>query len=148
MGSDLCGRPGLNGHTTRIASGPQSPAPYEWRKRDRFDFVPGRPADDTPPSITSISDEAVDKTRAWTGLYVVIGGDVAIAVAVAIALIKFAGTAGNASTAVLASVLSSAFAAIATMTTAYFGIRASSNTAQRSIKHHADAPGSRPAGGG
>jgi hypothetical protein len=44
---------------------------------------------------------------------------------------------------VLASVLSSAFAAIATMTTAYFGIRASSNTAQRSIKHHADAPGNR-----
>lgn len=105
--------------------------------------VPGGPADDTPAPITSISDEAVDRTRAWTGLYVVIGGDVAIAVAVAIALIKFAGTAGNASTAVLASVLSSAFAAIATMTTAYFGIRASSNTAQRSIKHHADAPGNR-----
>ena len=57
--------------------------------------VPGGSADDTPAPITGISDEAVDKTRAWTGLYVVIGGDVAIAVAVAIALIKFAGTAGQ-----------------------------------------------------
>lgn len=106
--------------------------------------VPGKPATGTSAPITSISEEAVDKTRAWTGLCVVIGGDVAIAVAVAIALTKFAGTAGNASTAVLASILSSAFAAIATMTTAYFGIRASSNTAQRSIKHHADVAVNRP----
>jgi hypothetical protein len=94
---------------------------------------------DASTPATAISDNAVDKTRAWTGLCVVVGGDVAITVAVAIALIKFAGTSGNASTAVLASLLSTAFAAIATMTTAYFGIRASSNTAQRSIKHHTDA---------
>jgi hypothetical protein len=36
--------------------------------------------------------------------------------------------------------LSSAFAAIGTMTTAYFGIRASSNTAERSVKHAAGTP--------
>jgi hypothetical protein len=100
----------------------------------------GRPQENTPPPIASISEEAVDKTRAWTGLFVVVGGDVAIAVAVVFALFKFAGTNGNASTAVLASILSSAFAAIGTMTTAYFGIRASSNTAQRSIKHNTDSP--------
>ena len=82
-----------------------------------------------------LSEEDVDKTRAWTGLFVVVGGDVAIVVAVVIALFKFAGTTSSASNAVLASVVSSAFAAIGTMTTAYFGIRASSNTAQRSIKH-------------
>ena len=99
----------------------------------------GRPQEDAPTPIASISEEAVDKTRAWTGLFVVVGGDVAIAVAVVFALVKFAGTTGNAATAVLASILSSAFAAIGTMTTAYFGIRASSNTAQRSIKHHTDA---------
>jgi hypothetical protein len=102
-------------------------------------IAPGRPQESTPTPSTGISEEAVDKTRAWTGLFVVVGGDVAIAVAVVFALSKFAGTTGNAATAVLASILSSAFAAIGTMTTAYFGIRASSNTAQRSIKHHADA---------
>jgi hypothetical protein len=100
---------------------------------------PGRPPESTRAPIADISEEAVDKTRAWTGLFVVVGGDVAIAVAVVFALSKFAGTTGNAATAVLASILSSAFAAIGTMTTAYFGIRAISNTAQRSIKHHTDA---------
>jgi hypothetical protein len=99
--------------------------------------VSDEPVKSAPTPATAISDNAVDNTRAWTGLCVVVGGDVAITVAVAIALIKFAGTSGNSSTAVLASILSTAFAAIATMTTAYFGIRASSNTAQRSIKHHA-----------
>ncbi len=92
----------------------------------------GEPEQPQPPGP---SEEAVDKTRAWTGLFVVVGGDVAIVVAVVIALFKFAGTTASANSAVLASILSSAFAAIATMTTAYFGIRASSNTAQRSIKH-------------
>jgi hypothetical protein len=99
----------------------------------------GRPPESTPTQVAGISEEAVDKTRAWTGLFVVVGGDIAIAVAVVFALIKFAGTTGNAATAVLASILSSAFAAIGTMTTAYFGIRAVSNTAQRSVKYSADA---------
>ena len=82
-----------------------------------------------------ITDEDVDKTRAWTGLFVIVGGDVAIVVAVVIALVKFANATVSGNNAVLASLLSSAFAAVATMTTAYFGIRATSNTAQRSIKH-------------
>jgi hypothetical protein len=46
----------------------------------------------------------VDKTRVWTGLYVVVGGDVAIAVAALVALLKFADTTANASSAVLASI--------------------------------------------
>ena len=87
--------------------------------------------DGNPPQAGGPSEEAVDRTRAWTGLWVVAGGDAAIAVAAVIALFKF----GSVSSAVLASVLSSAFAAISTMTTAYFGIRESSNMAQRSIKH-------------
>jgi hypothetical protein len=84
-----------------------------------------------PAQVSGPSEEAVDKTRAWTGLWVVAGGDVAIAAAAGIALFKFS----SANSGVLASILSSAFAAISTMTTAYFGIRESSNTAQRSIKH-------------
>ena len=110
--------------------------------------VSDEPGKNTPVPAAAISENAVDKTRAWTGLCVVVGGDVAITVAVAIALIKSAGSASNASTAVLASILSSAFAAIGTMTTAYFGIRASSNTAQRSIKHHADAAANRSGNSG
>lgn len=104
------------------------------------------PPPGTPPPVAGISEEAVDKTRAWTGLFVVVGGDVAIAVAVVFALSKFVGSTSNANSAVLASIMSTAFAAISTMTTAYFGIRASSNTAQRSIKHHADAAVNRPPG--
>jgi hypothetical protein len=92
-------------------------------------------ADTTKPTKLPITDEDVDKTRAWTGLFVVVGGDVAIVVAVVIALVRFANARVSGNNAVLASLLSSAFAAVATMTTAYFGIRATSNTAQRSIKH-------------
>ena len=97
----------------------------------------GTPPPDTPPPDGGLSEEDVDRTRAWTGLCVVVGGDIAIAVAVIFALSKFVGSTGGSNSAVLASIMTSAFAAISTMTTAYFGIRASSNTAQRSIKHHA-----------
>ena len=106
----------------------------------------GTPPAVTPPPVVGMSEEEVDKTRAWTGLYVVVGGDIAIAVAVIFALSKFVGSAGSSNSAVLASIMTSAFAAISTMTTAYFGIRASSNTAQRSIKHHADTAANRTVG--
>lgn len=86
-----------------------------------------------PKRVTS--EEDVDRTRAWTGVMVVVGGDLAIVVAVVVALVHFASAKASPNSALLASVLSSAFAAIGTMTTAYFGIRESSNTAQRSIKH-------------
>jgi hypothetical protein len=102
------------------------------------DNEPGGNSSPTP----SLSDEDVDRTRAWTGLFVVVGGDVAIAVAAIVALIKFAGSTANANNAVIASILSSAFAAIGTMTTAYFGIRESANTAQRSVKHQPELPNS------
>jgi hypothetical protein len=87
------------------------------------------------PTKPPLSEEQVDRTRDWTGLMVVVGGDVAIVVAAAIALVKFAGSTANTNNAVIASILASAFAAIGTMTTAYFGIRESGNTAQRSVKH-------------
>ncbi len=69
----------------------------------------------------------VQRTRAWTGLWVVVIGDVAIALAAILGVVK---ASGNANT---VSVLSSAFTAIGTMTTAYFGIRASSNTAESAV---------------
>jgi hypothetical protein len=99
----------------------------------------GNKPDGSGNSKPSLSEEDVDKARAWTGLFVVVGGDVAIAVAAVFALVKFAGSA-NANNAVIASVLSSAFAAIGTMTTAYFGIKESASTAQRSVKHQNPPP--------
>jgi hypothetical protein len=76
------------------------------------------------------SDAQVQRTRAWTGLIVVIGGDVAIAVAaiLGIALMSKAGSEP------LVAILTSAFTAISSMTSAYFGIRAASNTAQSSVQ--------------
>lgn len=73
------------------------------------------------------SDNTVQRTRAWTGMWVVIGGDVAIAAAAGFGVWK---TAGSANTAPMIAILTSAFTAISTMTTAYFGIKTMSNTAQ------------------
>jgi hypothetical protein len=73
------------------------------------------------------SDNAVQRTRAWTGLWVVVGGDVAIALAAVLGIWK---TSGSASSSPMVAILTSAFTAIGTMTTAYFGIKTMSNTAQ------------------
>ena len=94
-----------------------------------------RQDNEKPVQAADISEEAVDKIRAWTGLYVVVGGDIAIATAAIVALLTFTSSCVSSNGSVLASILSSAFTAIGTMTTAYFGIRSSSNTAQKSIKH-------------
>jgi hypothetical protein len=93
---------------------------------------------------TARTDEDVQHTRAWTGLYVVVLGDAAIAVAaiVAVVLISHHSAApaasgqtqsGGIDTSSIVSILSAGFTAIGTMTTAYFGIRAASNTAQTSM---------------
>jgi hypothetical protein len=76
------------------------------------------------------TDTAVQKTRAWTGLWVVVFGDVAIAAIATFGVIK---AGGGANITQLIAILSSAFTAIGTMTTAYFGIRAASNTAQSAV---------------
>jgi len=77
------------------------------------------------------SATAVQKTRALTGLGVVVFGDVAIAIAAIFGVVK-AGTGADATQVV--SILTSAFTAIGTMTAAYFGIRAASNTAQSAVE--------------
>jgi hypothetical protein len=101
----------------------------------------------TPPA-TPRTDNDVQFTRSWTGLWVVVAGDAVIALAaiVAVVLISRHSSAmpavirpgGSASsgldTSAMVSILSSAFTAIGTMTTAYFGIRAATNTAQSHMK--------------
>jgi hypothetical protein len=57
-------------------------------------------------------------------MWVVLGGDVVIASGAGVAMWKVTGTAN------VIAILSSAFTAVSTMTTAYFGIRTMSNTAQ------------------
>jgi hypothetical protein len=76
------------------------------------------------------SDPGVERTRAITGLAAVVAGDVAIALA-AILGIVFATRGSIASSALpqVVAILSSGFTAIGTMTTAYFGIKSMSNTA-------------------
>lgn len=73
------------------------------------------------------TDNSVERTRAWTGLWVVVGGDVAIAAAAILALWKTSGSTNNTSE---IAILTSAFTAISTMTTAYFGIKTQAHTAQ------------------
>ena len=73
----------------------------------------------------------VEHTRAWTGLWVVVSGDIGIVAASVLAVWVLRNN--SASSAAIVSVLTSAFTAVGTMTTAYFGIRAASNTAQSSL---------------
>ena len=74
------------------------------------------------------SEYVVDRTRAWTGMWVVAAGDVAIVVAAVWGVVKAAGSTTSDSN--IVAILASAFTAIGTMTTAYFGIKSSANTAQ------------------
>lgn len=81
------------------------------------------------------NEKDIERTRSITGLLAVVTGDVAIAVAAIIALYEV--TTNKASSSAVVSILTSAFTAIGTMTTAYFGIKAASNTAQTSA-HRSD----------
>src|SRR5215207_5469912 len=77
------------------------------------------------------TSDTVERTRTWAGVSVVVAGDVAIAAASAFMVFKFSGDAADVTQVV--AVLTSAFTAIGTMTTAFFGIRAVSNTAQSAV---------------
>jgi hypothetical protein len=86
-----------------------------------------------PAPATTDPDEAkVQRTRAWTGLWVVAVGDVVIAVAAIVGIAHVSGQAADSTS--IAAILSSAFTAVGTMTTAYFGIRAATNAAQSAVK--------------
>jgi hypothetical protein len=75
------------------------------------------------------NENGVQRTRAWSGFWVVFGGDVAIAAAASFAVWRITKEGGNNTTPIVA-ILTSAFTAVSTMTTAYFGIKTMSNTAQ------------------
>lgn len=79
------------------------------------------------PASDRRADPGVEQTRAITGLIAVIAGDVAIALAAILGMIY--ATRGSGDTTQIAAILSSSFTAIGTTTTAYFGIKSMSNTA-------------------
>jgi hypothetical protein len=68
---------------------------------------------------------------------VVVAGDIVIAVAAFIGISKFAS--GAAAGVSMVAILTTAFTAISTMTTAYFGIKTVSNTAQSFAKQLPEA---------
>lgn len=74
------------------------------------------------------TDNDVQVVRARVGVTVVAVGDVVIVTVAIVATALMA--AHNSSSASIVSVVTAAFTAIGTLTTAYFGIRATSNTAQ------------------
>jgi hypothetical protein len=81
-------------------------------------------------AAVGIAEASMQKTRSWTGLIVVVGGDVTIALAAILGL----SLTSKADSDQLVAILTSAFTAISSMTSAYFGIRAASNTAQSSVQ--------------
>lgn len=88
-------------------------------------------ASTTRSSAGGTSDARVERVRAWTGLMAVVAGDVAIALAAILGITHFAanGTGSSQILPQIVAILSSAFTAIGTMTTAYFGIKSMANTA-------------------
>jgi hypothetical protein len=96
----------------------------------------GGPAVD--PDVAKSHDQAeIEKRRATMGLCAVLASDVAIAVAAILGVLIIRHD--SASTAAVVSILSSAFTAVGTLTTAYFGIKASANTAKNSIASQQDS---------
>jgi hypothetical protein len=86
-------------------------------------------------------DARVDRTRSLSGLGAVVAGDIAIVMAAILGIIYISRASGTSSNAPqIVAILSGGFTAIGTMTTAYFGIKSISNTAQ-------NVTGTRPAGG-
>ena len=85
-------------------------------------------ADADNPATTSDgpSDNAVQKTRAWTGMLVVLGSDAGVIAATVVGIHAL----GKTDVSSIVAVLTSAFTAVGTLTTAYLGIRTMSNTAQ------------------
>ena len=96
------------------------------------------------------TDNTVQLARSRAGVIVVVAGDIVIAVAAFIGISKF--STGSAAGVSMVAILTTAFTAISTMTTAYFGIKMVSNIAQSFARQLPDAslagrpPG--PAGSG
>ncbi|MEV6114027.1 hypothetical protein AB0L59_16310 [Streptomyces sp. NPDC052109] len=72
-------------------------------------------------------NEKVEKTRSLTGCFAVLAGDLTITTAAVLGIWWTRDTRDS------VAILSSAFTAVSSMTTAYFGIKGISNTAPRAV---------------
>ncbi|MEU2715618.1 hypothetical protein [Streptomyces sp. NPDC007205] len=79
------------------------------------------------PASSSVVSEKVEKTRSLTGCAAVLVGDLAITAAAVLGMWWTRDTRDS------VAILSSAFTAVTSMTTAYFGIKGISNTASRVV---------------
>ncbi len=80
------------------------------------------------------SEGYVERVRAWAGLVAIVAGDAAIALAAILGIIHFTnGVPSSQALPQVVAILSGAFTAIGTMTTAYFGIKSMSNTAKNLV---------------
>jgi hypothetical protein len=86
-------------------------------------------------NTSSENQKKIEVYRARMGLLAVAVSDVAIAVAAILGVILI--HKDNASSTAVVSILSTAFTAVGTLTTAYLGIKASANTAQNSMSNQA-----------
>jgi hypothetical protein len=83
------------------------------------------------------TENTVQLVRSRAGVIVVVAGDIVIAVAAFIGISKFA--TGSSAGVSMVAILTTAFTAISTMTTAYFGIKTVANTAQSFAKQLPEA---------
>src|SRR5215471_17062314 len=105
--------PRRRGRTARSA-GTRSPRQYPGAASP----APTQQCLTTDPKNQPVNPGDVQRTRAWTGLWVVVAGDVVIALAAIWGVVKIGHDSTSAST--IVSILTAAFTAIGTMTTAYF----------------------------
>ena len=112
----------------------------------------GAPAGDDPNAPPDVrnnpTNNAVQRTRSWTGLWVIAISDLVIAVAAIWGVVKISSTSATSSS--IVAILTSAFTAIGTLTTAYFGLKYVTNTAQSLAGQGGGggAPGGGAPGGG
>jgi hypothetical protein len=88
--------------------------------------MPFPPLRRSPPAEDPADFDA-RRTRPWSGLWLLAGGDVAIAVSAILCIVAAEGARGTSPT---VPILASALTAIGTMTTACLGLRSMSNAAQ------------------
>ena len=120
---------------------PQTPAQGKTDQPAARKATAKQPTETSQPSARSEFDLQlkVERARAWTGLLAVVTSDLVILGATAFALYLLRHSNETNLAPLVTAVLTSAFTTIGTLTTAYFGIRAIQNTAQKSIEGHRSA---------
>jgi hypothetical protein len=96
------------------------------------DLTPSGQLGGSQQVVRTGESDAVEQTRARAGMFAVFASDIAIAVAAIWGVVEVNGS-KNANATSVVSILSSAFTAVATLTTAYFGIKATANTAKAAV---------------